>query len=265
MSDNGELNWDNDLFWVKNEKFVGLTGWLQDYENLIVGDLNLLSAGNVSTLIWITLENRPLNQSKTSLITLTSRAQNQGMIWDDIVTVHDDWGHSPTEIQAINVYLKLRIIADSIHVYPLDETGAVTGNFETVLPDNPNQFKVLLKQSETRTLWFGIEAFGDLIEENAIDAPAIPENYGLTRIYPNPFNARTVIEVNLPETDQNEILIYDINGRSVRKLKPHRAGGKQSIVWDGKDSHGHAVSSGVYFIKLLSLNNTDIKKFIYLR
>jgi len=266
MTDTEELNWDYDLFCVKSTQFIGLTGWLHGLSDiLVVGDLELWGASNVSTLTWISLEDRPLRQSKTSLITLTSRVQNQGMVWDDIYTIHDNWGHSPTEIQPIGVYLNLRIVADSIHVFPLDETGAPIGTFSTIIPDVTTNFKVIINQEETPTLWFGIEAFGDMIGENAIAGAAIPADYGLARIYPNPFNSRTVIEFNSSENRSNKLVIHDIRGTLIRSFKPEYIGGKQRVIWDGKDNNGCAVSSGIYFIQFQSGSMIDTKKCLFLR
>lgn len=264
-TDTGELIWDNDLFTVNTPKFIGLTGWLHDYQNLTVGDLELVGAGNIATLTWISLQDRPLRTSKTSLMTLSTRIQNQGMLWDGIQTFHDNWGHAPTEIEPVIVSVKLNISADSLHVFGLDGTGKENGHPATILPDGDGRFSILLSQLQQPTVWFGIEAFGDQIEENAVEPPIIPEKCHLTRIYPNPFNSRTLIEISLPDSRQIELLIYDLNGRLVRAIKQHLTAGKHQIAWDGKNTGGLTVSSGIYFIQLISESAGDIKKCVFLR
>lgn len=264
-TDTGELIWDNDLFTVNTPKIISLTGWLHDYQNLIVGDLELVGAGNVATLTWISLQNRPLRISKTSLITLSTRIQNQDMLWDGMQTFHDNWGHAPTEIEPVIISVKLNISADSLHVFGLDGNGMENGHPATILPDGDGRFSILLNQLQMPTVWFGIEAFGDRIEENAVETVIIPEKCHLTRIFPNPFNSRTLIEISLPDSRQIELFIYDVNGCLVRTIKQHLTAGNHQLVWDGKNTKGLTVSSGIYFIQLASESVHDIKKCLFLR
>jgi hypothetical protein len=45
--------------------------------------------------------------------------------------------------------------------------------------------------------------------------------------------------------------LYDITGRRVRSLVDHRfAPGYYTVAWDGRDGDGHAVRSGIYFLRL---------------
>jgi hypothetical protein len=70
---------------------------------------------------------------------------------------------------------------------------------------------------------------------------------------PNPFNARTVLPFELPETLAARVVlaIYDARGELKRVLLdatlssgPHRA------AWDGTDARGHSLASGVYYCRL---------------
>ena len=86
--------------------------------------------------------------------------------------------------------------------------------------------------------------------------PNLPRSAVLYQNYPNPFNQNTVIKFYLPDIGYQpaaiQIIIYDILGRRVRSLvdEPLYPGGHE-VVWNGTDDAGRALSSGVYFYRLL--------------
>ncbi len=68
---------------------------------------------------------------------------------------------------------------------------------------------------------------------------------------PNPFNPTTTINYAVGREDARvHLAVYDIAGRLVSVLAdgPTTAG-DHMVVWNGKDSHGNQVSSGVYFVR----------------
>jgi hypothetical protein len=81
----------------------------------------------------------------------------------------------------------------------------------------------------------------------------IPE-FGMKLIgnYPNPFNPTTSINFSLSENEQNVSLsVYNAKGQLVKKLLDEElAAGNHHIIWNGDDTEGADVSSGVYFYKL---------------
>jgi len=84
--------------------------------------------------------------------------------------------------------------------------------------------------------------------------------------HPNPFNPSTEIRYVLPSAAHVEIAIYDTAGRMVRTLA-HQAQprGEYSVSWDGRDTGGAAVSSGVYFVKLGANGETRTQKMVLLK
>jgi flagellar hook assembly protein FlgD len=49
------------------------------------------------------------------------------------------------------------------------------------------------------------------------------------------------------------LAVYDLQGRLVRQLlESSPGGGSHSVVWDGLDSHGARVASGIYLYRLTS-------------
>jgi len=84
--------------------------------------------------------------------------------------------------------------------------------------------------------------------------------------YPNPFNPNTTIPIELAQSSRVQISIYNLKGQRVSVLLNEiRAAGHYSLQWDGTDSRGEMVSSGVYFVQLRTSNKTMIRKMTLLR
>ncbi len=67
--------------------------------------------------------------------------------------------------------------------------------------------------------------------------------------YPNPFNPQTTIKFSLPEEAKVNIKIYNILGKEITELlNETRRSGEYEITWNGRDSNGSEMPSGVYFI-----------------
>ena len=82
----------------------------------------------------------------------------------------------------------------------------------------------------------------------------IPEIFDLSNIYPNPFNAITTIQFELPEDSFVSLTIYDISGKIVEELVNRNLNaGYNQVQWNANNN-----SSGIYFVKLNagSYNNT---------
>ena len=84
--------------------------------------------------------------------------------------------------------------------------------------------------------------------------------------FPNPFNPVTKIEFGLDANAVMTLRIYDAAGRLVRTLvEGARPAGRYSELWDGRDSRGAAVASGIYFYRLDAGSFTQTKKMVLLR
>jgi len=95
----------------------------------------------------------------------------------------------------------------------------------------------------------------------------LPATISLMQNYPDPFNPSTNIDFTLPAAGAVNLTVYDILGREVRiLLQGNVPAGYRSVTWDGRDSHGTPVGSGVYFYRLLTGSNySATKKMIVLR
>jgi hypothetical protein len=105
------------------------------------------------------------------------------------------------------------------------------------------------------------------INPNGIAENNMPTDFALFQNYPNPFNARTRIDFNLREPADIELSVFDINGNKVVALEDGRLGaGPHSVIWNGQNSGGQIVSSGIYFYQLcINGNRSATKEMILLK
>lgn len=75
--------------------------------------------------------------------------------------------------------------------------------------------------------------------------------------YPNPFNPQTTFYLSLRGASAVKIIIYNLLGQQIRTLSLDGFPGDNTIVWDGKDSSGRMVPSGVYFAQVMVTETTD--------
>jgi flagellar hook assembly protein FlgD len=79
--------------------------------------------------------------------------------------------------------------------------------------------------------------------------------------YPNPFNARTVINYQLPITADVRLQVYNLLGEKVATLvDAQQQAGYRSVVWDASE-----VSSGLYFYKLTAGDFTETKRMMLVK
>lgn len=113
----------------------------------------------------------------------------------------------------------------------------------------------------------------DLGRIEVLDSPGpdLPRAGGLalSQNVPNPFNPSTTIAFELPEDGtarRVSIRVYDIRGALVRVLlEDDLTGGRRSVQWDGRDTKGREVPSGVYFYRLSHGDRSLVRKMILLK
>jgi len=87
---------------------------------------------------------------------------------------------------------------------------------------------------------------------------------------PNPFNPSTRIAFSIPDTGVDRIdatmSIYDASGRRVDGLPlVDLSPGQHEVIWDGRDSAGQPVPSGVYFYRIEAGGFRSVKKMLLLK
>lgn len=118
------------------------------------------------------------------------------------------------------------------------------------------------------------ELFRDLVREGlescatSTSAPSATVASALTleNAVPNPFNPRTQIRFGLAEAGPVRVDVIDPRGRVVATLAHgHHAAGEHAVTWNGRDTNGASVSSGVYFVKATGAGEVRTRKITLLK
>lgn len=131
--------------------------------------------------------------------------------------------------------------------------------------DNTGSLVGIEKVGATATIDWRVPTSGEGVGPGA----ALPKAFALAQNHPNPFNPSTTINYQIPEDAGNvsfSLNVYDIRGRLVKTLaKGMKGSGFYSAFWDGSDSNGRQVSSGVYFYRFTSSKYSATRKMILLK
>jgi len=157
---------------------------------------------------------------------------------------------------------KIRIIVTNLDTAPDDVNFLATNPH--VLPVLTNgSHKMYLSNNSFLYIPFKADSISGGIAGNMLDTKAGNDNtknikFGLTKNFPNPFNPKTVIEYSISQNSFVTLKIYDLTGREIATLvNEQKMPGDYSINFDASTYH---ISSGIYFYKLVSGKNVDIKK-----
>lgn len=86
------------------------------------------------------------------------------------------------------------------------------------------------------------------------------------RAAPNPFNPRVQLTVHVTHAGPARLQVYDARGRLVATLLDGLLpAGDHTIFWDGRDAQGRSVVSGVYHLKLDSVDGIATRKLALVR
>jgi hypothetical protein len=120
-----------------------------------------------------------------------------------------------------------------------------------------------------------MELFGEPVGVGGEEESGIPRSYTLSQNYPNPFNPVTTIAFEIPgdegsqadlEKVETALSIFDVRGRRVAVLLEERLSpGRYRITWDGRDSRGKEVSSGIYFYRIDSGAFSSTRKMMLVK
>lgn len=139
----------------------------------------------------------------------------------------------------------------------IDENSQPGANFMPVTIADLNKdcnMDILLpmdKYLNPNTVFFSYLLLQDTVTSLKADDAQIINKFDLLQNYPNPFNSSSQIKINSDKQSNIQIVIYNILGKEVKiLLDKELPGGEHTIEWDGKDSNGNFLNSGVYFIKM---------------
>ena len=101
---------------------------------------------------------------------------------------------------------------------------------------------------------------------NVKELPGVPKEFALNQNYPNPFNPSTTIRFALPTEGRVKLDVYDMTGALVKTIIDEAVRpGNMEVVWDGTNTNGTKVASGMYLYRIQAGNFTAVKKMIMLK
>ena len=156
---------------------------------------------------------------------------------------------------------ELRIALASRDFLPVEDAVAITFLGDDALPGE-RVVEVDLVQAMLNEQ--------DVLDTSGSRDPVLPAVRFVSKNYPNPFNPSTCIAFGVPASaDGGErvlLRIYDLSGRLLRTLEDGFVpSGFHSRDWDGRDSAGRRVGSGVSFYRADVGPETFVNKMVMLK
>ncbi len=154
-----------------------------------------------------------------------------------------------------NIYRSETVLEDAVQINGHFIDGAGTST-------EPTDYEFFDEQElvVNNTYWYWLESVG-FSGETEIYSPislTIPEpgenpdvpDLTITNVnnYPNPFSNATTIsfDITAENTESIKVSIYNMKGQMITSVSVTLNGIEGSVSWDGKDTNGNEVTSGVY-------------------
>ena len=186
---------------------------------------------------------------------LVIRALGQTAPTDPRVDVNRDGSVDKTD---------LLIIVENLDDSAIPAAPVLREAFAAVSPETLQMWLNLLQTSDDGSVVY----YKTLAILQGLLATARPHETALLPNYPNPFNPETWIPYQLSKDADVTLTIYAVNGQMVRRLSlGHQPAGmyqsrSRAAYWDGKNTFGEPVASGVYFYTITAGDFTATRKML---
>lgn len=101
-----------------------------------------------------------------------------------------------------------------------------------------------------------------IISENILASSNVEISLSNTLSYPNPFNEKTIIDFSVSESANAVFFVFDILGRKQSTLLNEIISGNKTLIWDGSNSNGHRLPTGIYFVSIKSETRNSLLKVV---
>ncbi len=234
------LNTQTGLLTTQTPNFAAITGFLNDNVNTTVGNLTLVNADNFGSIAWLSLNQKPLAEADTSLLTISCRGQNTGTNWNAANTSTGASGSAPTLQQPLTVSLKITLPYDNILLHTLSATGQSLGS-RRINATTPQVFEFTVNQATDKTLWYAIEG-----RKKGVGTTENTAAKSLIQVFPNPSNKSIFVRYEATQAQPIEIEIFNEMGAKLLKIndKDIKMGFREQKI---DVSH---LANGTYFIRI---------------
>jgi len=170
---------------------------------------------------------------------------------------------SRTSIVSLNENMNVRLLTTDtevrVFIYSMDGGRMPAGGHDLISIAGFSGFEIRsvdLADADGRTAAVSL----------APSVDQLPDGFVLHQNYPNPFNPETHIEFDLATPSDVRLIVYDLLGREVTTLLDATLdAGRHGAVWNGRDAHGRAVASGVYFCRLETETGAFSRKMMLMK
>jgi len=255
------------------------------YNYIFDEDLNLIQSFQLEWINsdWDTLNTHSFLYNSNKQIIEENRQVKQNGIWIKASKKSFDYDEKGNLIiQMFQYWLDSLLVNGNINYYEFNTDGRITQEIEKVWRNDgwENDSKVNYEYDLNGILIQKIhQNWIEDVWENTIKYIYIYENvtgikgnnisinnFILSYNYPNPFNPMTVIRFCLPEANKVTLVVYDMLGREVVRLVDCFCDpGWHELSWDGQDSKGIEVPTGLYITKLSTPLETKVIRMLMIK
>jgi predicted outer membrane repeat protein len=170
------------------------------------------------------------------------------------------WGNRIAAVAALNALFaveKDKVNKDTITLALLEiATYPVPGQLSAAGPEA--QMTLVIAQQEAVNTLLAYKR-GQWADEE--DTSVLPQTFQISNLYPNPFNARTTIVLQVPAEEKVRVEVYNLLGQLVGTL--HEGvlpAGEHRLVADGT-----RWASGLYFVTAESAGRVQVRKMLLVK
>jgi hypothetical protein len=156
------------------------------------------------------------------------------------------------ELLGYNIYMDDVLIEENY-------TGGTSYLVSDLEPEQIYQFYV------TAVYTSGESAASNIVEAGltANSGENVPETCSLQGNYPNPFNPSTTIYFQIGNNANAKLEIFNLRGQKITSYDLNS--NQTQLVWNGRDSEGREVESGIYLYRLITPTKQISRKMLLLK
>ncbi len=199
---------------------------------------------------WNTVESDTFGTPPDFYITTTNTSNNSAEAWGTVRLPIGDF--ACLRVRSDNKTVSKTVVGGVV----FSSDSSTTIDYLWVSKANFFVAQVSSQDNETNPNFSDASSFGRLSSlttgvTDDQDRTGLPARFALAQNFPNPFNPETAIRYTLPAESQVKLAVYDLSGRLVATLSEGaKSAGEHEARWNGRDSFGNPVTSGLYLYRL---------------